>query len=80
MLKHHPDKKTKKEEPSKKNVSDEDLFACITAANDVLSSKEKRRAYDSVDPMFDDTIPSVNANSRSNFFEVFGPVFERNAR
>ncbi|XP_058959780.2 dnaJ homolog subfamily C member 2 [Pocillopora verrucosa] len=80
VLKHHPDKKTKKEEPSKKNFSDEDLFACITAANDVLSSKEKRRAYDSVDPMFDDTIPSVNANSRSNFFEVFGPVFERNAR
>ena len=81
MLRHHPDKKkTKAESSSDKKLSDEDLFACITIANDILSNKEKRQAYDSIDPLFDDSIPPVNANSRSNFIEVFGPVFERNAR
>ena len=38
-----------------------------------------RRAFDSVDPSFDDSVPSVSEKSRANFFKVFGPVFERNA-
>ncbi|KAL9960620.1 hypothetical protein ACROYT_G034103 [Oculina patagonica] len=80
VLRHHPDKKKSKAESSDKKLKDEDLFACITIANDILSNKEKRQAYDSIDPLFDDFIPSVNANSKSNFIEVFGPVFERNAR
>ena len=61
-------------------LSEQGLFACITIANEILSNKAKRRAYDSVDPNFDDSIPPVNANSRSNFIDVFAPVFERNAR
>ncbi len=80
MLRHHPDKKKSKAESSDKKLKDEDLFACITIANDILSNKEKRQAYDSIDPLFDDFVPSVNANSKSNFIEVFGPVFERNSR
>lgn len=80
MLKHHPDKKSSKTDSKESKLSEQSLFACITIANDILSNKTKRRAYDSVDSFFDDSIPSVSANSKSNFFEVFGPVFERNAR
>lgn len=80
VLRHHPDKKKSTTDSSDKKLSDEDLFACITIANDILSNKEKRQAYDSIDPFFDESIPTVNANSRSNFIDVFGPVFERNAR
>lgn len=80
VLKHHPDKKSSKTDSKESKLSEQSLFACITIANDILSNKTKRRAYDSVDPFFDDSIPSVSANSKSNFFEVFDPVFERNAR
>lgn len=80
VLRHHPDKKKSTADSSDKKLSDEDLFACITIANDILSNKEKRQAYDSVDPLFDESIPSVNASSRSNFIDMFGPVFERNSR
>lgn len=47
-------------------------------ANDILSNTKRRRAYDSVDPTFDDAIPTLA--SADNFFEVFAPVFEENAR
>ena len=49
-------------------------------ANDILSNPKRRRAYDSVDPTFDDSIPSISSNSRENFYKVFGPPFEENAR
>ena len=49
-------------------------------ANDILSNPKRRRAYDSVDPTFDDAIPSISTNSRENFIKVFGPAFEENAR
>ncbi|XP_068714425.1 dnaJ homolog subfamily C member 2-like [Montipora capricornis] len=80
VLKHHPDKKSSQPNAKDSKLCEQSLFACITIANDILSNKAKRRAYDSVDPHFDDSIPSVNANSKSNFIDVFGPVFERNAR
>ena len=57
------------------------LLSCKSfAANDILSDPKRRRAYDSVDPTFDDSVPSVSSNSRENFIKVFGPVFEENAR
>lgn len=73
ILVHHPDKRS---------VTDVegDYFACITRAYDILGDPIKRRSYDSVDPTFNDDIPSVNAASKSNFYRIFGPVFERNAR
>ena len=40
----------------------------------------KRRAFDSVDPLFDNNVPQVNEDSKENFFETFKPVFDRNAR
>ena len=58
------------------------MNACFVAllAYEILGNLVKRRSYDSVDPQFDDSIPSVTAESRQNFFEVFSPVFEQNSR
>ena len=50
------------------------------AAYDILSVPKRRRAYDSIDPTFDDSVPPSSAHSRENFFEVFGPVFDENSR
>lgn len=79
VLKHHPDKNQSRK--SKMHLEAvQEYFTCITKAGEILSNKSKRRAYDSVDPTFDDYVPSVNANSKINFYQVFGPIFELNAR
>jgi len=77
VLRHHPDKRKGAGEEVRQ---DDDYFTCISKAWEILGQKEKRRSYDSVDPLFDDTIPSNSENSKKNFYQVFGPVFERNAR
>ncbi|EEB12438.1 conserved hypothetical protein [Pediculus humanus corporis] len=77
VLKHHPDKRKAAGEEVKPS---DDYFTCISKAWEILGNKDKRRSYDSVDPLFDNSIPSNNEHSRNNFFEVFTPVFERNAR
>ena len=42
---------------------------------------KRRRGFDSVDPTFVDSIPKPSAVSSSEqFFSVFGPAFENNAR
>ena len=40
----------------------------------------KKRAFDSVDPLFDNNVPQVNEDSKENFYRIFKPVFDRNAR
>ncbi|KAK3746032.1 hypothetical protein QZH41_012984, partial [Actinostola sp. cb2023] len=80
VLKHHPDKKKSGGEPRNKLVTNEDYFMCITKANDTLSNRNRRRAYDSVDSTFDDDVPPMNNNNKANFFEVFDSVIETNAR
>ncbi|KAJ0037044.1 hypothetical protein NL108_016425, partial [Boleophthalmus pectinirostris] len=77
VLKHHPDKRKAAGEQIVEG--DNDYFTCITKAIEILSDPVKRRAFDSVDPTFDNTVPS-KSEGKENFFEVFGPVFERNAR
>ncbi|KAK5849349.1 hypothetical protein PBY51_008999 [Eleginops maclovinus] len=77
VLKHHPDKR--KAAGEKIVEGDNDYFTCITKAIEILSDPVKRRAFDSVDPTFDNTVPSKN-EGKENFTEVFAPVFERNAR
>jgi len=79
VLKHHPDKR------KQKNVSlgEEDYFVCITRAYEQLGmTLQRRRAYDSVDPLFDDSIPSslVSGCSIEDFLSTFTSVFERNSR
>lgn len=55
------------------------VFVTVIPAIEILSDPVKRRAFDSVDPTFDNTVPS-KAEGKEKFFEVFAPVFERNAR
>ncbi|PNI26305.1 DNAJC2 isoform 1 [Pan troglodytes] len=77
VLKHHPDKRKAAGEPIKEG--DNDYFTCITKAYEMLSDPVKRRAFNSVDPTFDNSVPS-KSEAKDNFFKVFTPVFERNSR
>ncbi|OWF43581.1 DnaJ-like subfamily C member 2 [Mizuhopecten yessoensis] len=79
VLKHHPDKRRARGVVVK-GEGEDDYFTCITRAYEVLGPRTKRRSYDSVDPEFDDSTPSLNQQTKDNFFSSFGPVFERNAR
>lgn len=79
-LKHHPDKR------GKATVDlDGDYYACITRAVEVLVDPIKKRSYDSVDPLFDDTIPNpikpVKLEKDPNlFYSTFSPIFTANSR
>lgn len=48
------------------------------SAWEVLSDVKKRREWDSVDKEFDESIPSAKA--KGDFFELYGPVFEKESR
>ncbi|KAG9291541.1 hypothetical protein G9A89_021960 [Geosiphon pyriformis] len=73
VLKHHPDKKA-----SSGNTNDDAFFKCIQKAHEILSDPTKRRQYDSVDIEIDDSPPSLKL--KGDFFEIYRPVFEREAR
>lgn len=82
-LKHHPDKRSKKQ--ADKVDLENDYYSCITRAMDILGDPIKRRSFDSVDPTFDDSIPNPIKSTKleqdqSLFYRTFGPVFESNAR
>lgn len=76
VLRHHPDKRKALGEEIRE---DDDYFTCITRAFENLGAPAKRRAYDSVDHTFDDDVPDFKSKDQ-DFYKVFGPVFERNAR
>lgn len=78
VLKHHPDKK--KDGESSESSMERDIFTCITKAFETLSDPVKRKAFDSVDPTFDDDVPPVSDSSKKNFYKVFGEAFAQNAR
>jgi DnaJ family protein C protein 2 len=61
-------------------IKERDIFTCITKAFEFLSDPVKRKAYDSVDSVFDETVPSVSDSNKKNFYKVFGDAFERNSR
>ena len=66
--------------PDKTGRSEEDVvFLRVKAAFDTLSDSDKRKAYDSSELTFDDSIPPADV-SPSDFYEIYGPVFERNLR
>ncbi|KAL7490284.1 hypothetical protein ACHAW6_016032 [Cyclotella cf. meneghiniana] len=69
-LKYHPDKTGRGEE--------DEVFLLVKAAFDTLSDPTKRRSYDStVD--FDESIPKDGVEE-ADFYNEYGPVFERNLR
>lgn len=80
VLKHHPDKREPGKTLKPRKEGDDDYFSCITKAYDILGHPTKRRSYDSVDPEFNDDVPSVKDQNKENFYGVFTPAFERNAR
>ncbi|XP_018795046.1 PREDICTED: dnaJ homolog subfamily C member 2 [Bactrocera latifrons] len=76
VLMHHPDKRKAKGEEVN---TDEDYFTCITKAYEILGTSKTRRAYDSVDPEFDDSFPT-QAEIDKNIYECFNKCFDLNAR
>jgi len=70
-LLYHPDKTGRSEEDA--------VFLTIKAAFDTLSDEEKRKSYDSTSLTFDDSIPA-GGESPDEFYDEYGPVFERNLR
>lgn len=76
VLKHHPDKRKALGQEVKQ---DEDYFHCITMAYETLGTLKNRRAFDSVDPEFDDALPSQN-EVKKDFYKALRNVFKRNSR
>ncbi|CAH0401104.1 unnamed protein product [Chilo suppressalis] len=77
VLKHHPDKRKAQGEEIR---SDDDYFTCITKAYEILGTPIKRRSYDSVDPLVDDSLPTATEIKKEGFFKAFRKCFEINAR
>lgn len=76
VLRHHPDKRKGQGE----NINpDDDYFTCITRAYEFLGNPQKRRSYDSIDPLFSDELPTQSELDK-DFFGVMGPCFKLNAR
>ncbi|XP_052861724.1 dnaJ homolog subfamily C member 2 isoform X1 [Anopheles cruzii] len=76
VLKHHPDKRKALGEEVKQ---DDDYFHCITMAYETLGSLKNRRAFDSIDPEFDDALPGQSEVDK-DFYGALSDVFRRNAR
>ncbi|CAJ0933117.1 unnamed protein product, partial [Mesorhabditis belari] len=78
VLKHHPDKKKHK---GIVLTSGEDYFTCITKAYEQIGvSETKRRAFDSIDPKYNDDVPTEKSINADNFFTALAPIFELNSR
>lgn len=74
VLVHHPDKLTDPTDEQRKH------FLLIQEAFEIISDPEKKRRYESTID-FDDSIPEgFKKGNSAEFFNVFGPVFKRNAR
>ncbi|PHJ22142.1 hypothetical protein CSUI_003998 [Cystoisospora suis] len=74
------EKKNSKEGEEEGEGGGHSYFLKIQEAYEALTDKEFRRQYDSALP-FDDTVPSVSAVQRpEEFYTIFAPVFQSNAR
>lgn len=81
-LKYHPDKTGRGD--------DDYVFLAVKAAYDTLMDHAKRQAYDSTVIPFDDAIPPARSSlfaessmllyTDDDFYDTFGPVFQRNLR
>lgn len=81
-LEYHPDKRTQAAETTESSEANEKLqhhiWLKIQKAYETLLDAEKKRAFDSSLP-FDDEYPSDDEITPTNFYELFDPVFKRNA-
>ncbi|EWM25696.1 subfamily c member 2 protein [Nannochloropsis gaditana] len=69
LLLYHPDKTGRGDR--------DEVFIEVQKAYETLSDGRKKRAYDS-EMNFDESIPT--GREKGDFFKVYGPVFDRNAR
>lgn len=76
VLKHHPDKRKALGEEIR---PDDDYFTCITMAYETLGNPIKRRSYDSVDPEFDDSLPTAG-EIKKDFYKTLKYYFDLNSR
>ena len=76
VLKHHPDKKA----AAGKGNEDDSFFKCIQKSTETLLDPVKRRQWDSVDPEADVEPPSRKEAQKGNWFKLWRPVFEAEAR
>jgi len=67
VLRHHPDKRKAKGE---KVRQDDDYFTNITKAWETLGNSTSRRAFDSVDPEFDDDLPTTSDVNKQGFYKA----------
>lgn len=67
-LKYHPDKSGRGEEDA--------VFLKVKAAFETLSTQKK--AYDSTEMPFDESLPSDKDIAQRDFFQIWEPLFERN--
>ncbi|KAJ9380044.1 hypothetical protein DTO063F5_6832 [Paecilomyces variotii] len=76
VLRHHPDKK------AAAGATDENdsFFKCIQKATEILLDPIKRRQFDSVDEAADVDPPTKKEVAKGNFYKLWGPVFESEAR
>ncbi|CAO3574810.1 unnamed protein product [Mortierella alpina] len=78
VLVHHPDKKSA---ASGGNAThDDNFFKCLQKAYEVLADPIKRRQYDSVDPIPEESYNALKDGADLPFIEAWKPVFEREAR
>ncbi|KAG0310409.1 hypothetical protein BGZ99_000399, partial [Dissophora globulifera] len=78
VLIHHPDKKSG---ASGGNATHDDaFFKCLQRAVELLSDPIKRRQYDSVDPIPEESYNPLKDGADLPFIEAWRPVFEREAR
>uniref|UniRef100_A0A915JN43 J domain-containing protein n=1 Tax=Romanomermis culicivorax TaxID=13658 RepID=A0A915JN43_ROMCU len=84
VLNHHPDKRRQKGVDVLISPYCRENTVCLSPlkllAYEFLSNIQKRRSYDSVDPTFDENIPSGTLTYKENFFKLYVPAFERNER
>ncbi|XP_044764504.1 dnaJ homolog subfamily C member 2-like [Coccinella septempunctata] len=76
VLHHHPDKRKAKGPEIKAN---DDYFTCITMAYETLGDPKRGKSYDSVDPEFDDGLPSSH-EIKKDFYGTCAYYSELNGR
>ena len=75
MLKHHPDKRA-----ATGSSDDDSFFKCIQKATEILLDPARRRQFDSVDEGAEVEPPSKKETKSGNFYKLWGPVFDAEAR
>eukprot|EP00747_Dinoflagellata_sp_TGD_P020216 gnl/TRDRNA2_/TRDRNA2_127678_c0_seq1.p1 gnl/TRDRNA2_/TRDRNA2_127678_c0~~gnl/TRDRNA2_/TRDRNA2_127678_c0_seq1.p1 ORF type:complete len:1009 (-),score=186.90 gnl/TRDRNA2_/TRDRNA2_127678_c0_seq1:67-3093(-) len=87
VLKYHPDKQTSTARSSIDTLqasaapkkAENPHFTKVQEAYEYLCDMDRLQRYDSTRP-FDDSIPSEDEVKNCNFFDIFAPVFARNAK